>query len=332
MPAGAPVPSGVLEPGAHVTLVVPDEQRGLRLDQAIAALAPQHSRSQIQKLIKDGRVVVDGHVAARVSEPVSGGERVEMDVPAPVPAAPQPQALPIHVLYEDADVIVIDKPAGMVVHPAAGHADGTLVNALLHHVTDLSGIGGELRPGIVHRLDKGTSGVMVVAKHDRAHQELTRQFSDREVEKEYVALVWGVVQAGRRIEAAIGRDPRDRQRMSTRASRAREAVTRITRAEHLRGVTLAHVAIATGRTHQIRVHLQAIGHPVVGDSQYGGVRRHLPADLRVLGSLDRPFLHAARLVFAHPADGRRMAFEAPLAADLQHVLDVLRRRGRERHP
>ena len=160
----------------------------------------------------------------------------------------------------------------MVVHPAAGHSSGTLVNALLHHVDDLSGIGGELRPGIVHRLDKGTSGVMVVAKHDAAHEALARQFADREVEKEYVALVWGVVQAGRRIDLPIGRDPNDRQKMSARSRRARSAVTRITRAQHLQGVTLCQVAIATGRTHQIRVHLNAIGHPIVGDATYGGVR------------------------------------------------------------
>ena len=160
----------------------------------------------------------------------------------------------------------------MVVHPGAGHSGGTLVNALLHHVKDLSGMGGEVRPGIVHRLDRGTSGLMVVAKNDTAHQELSRQFSDREVEKEYVALVWGVVHAGRRIDEPIGRDPEDRQKMSTRARRARNAVTRVTFAHHFKGVSFCRVAIATGRTHQIRVHLSAIGHPIVGDSTYGGVQ------------------------------------------------------------
>jgi 23S rRNA pseudouridine1911/1915/1917 synthase len=211
----------------------------------------------------------------------------------------------------------------MVVHPAAGHPSGTLVNALLHHVQDLSGIGGEARPGIVHRLDRGTSGVMVVAKNDAAHQELARQFHDREVEKEYIALVWGVVQAGRRIDAAIGRDPANRQKMSARARHAREAVTRITRARHLRGVTLCHVAIHTGRTHQIRVHLSAIGHPIVGDSLYGGLRRRVAGDLRALQRLDRPFLHAARLAFKHPRDGRRMEFTAPLPDDLAGILEEL---------
>jgi 23S rRNA pseudouridine1911/1915/1917 synthase len=200
------------------------------------------------------------------------------------------------------------------------------VNALLHHVDDLSGIGGELRPGIVHRLDRGTSGVMVVAKRDAAHQELARQFHDREVEKEYVALVWGVVQAGRRIDAAIGRDPSDRQKMSTRARRARSAVTRVTKAEHLKGVSLLHVAIATGRTHQIRVHLSEIGHPIVGDPTYGGVHRHVANDIRPVQRLERPFLHAARIVFAHPSDGRRMEFSSPLPGDLQSVIDDIRDR------
>ncbi len=209
----------------------------------------------------------------------------------------------------------------MVVHPAAGHASGTLVNALLHHATDLSGIGGEKRPGIVHRLDRGTSGLMVVAKHDRAHEELSRQFRDREVEKEYYALVWGTVQAGRRIDAPIGRDPADRKKMSARARRSREAVTRITGAEHFgRVLTLVRVAIQTGRTHQIRVHLSAIGHPVVGDPLYGGVHRRVPGDLRAVTHLARPFLHAAR---------HRMEFTSELPDDLQRVLDDLRERDHD---
>ena len=182
---------------------------------------------------------------------------------------------------------------------------------------DLSGIGGEKRPGIVHRLDRGTSGLMVIAKNDAAHEELARQFHDREVEKEYVALVWGVVQAGRRIDAPIGRDPANRKKMSARARRSREAVTRIIRADHLNpALTLAQIAIHTGRTHQIRVHLSAIGHPMVGDSLYGGVHRRVPADMRAVMHLQRPFLHAARLVFKHPADGRRMEFTSELPDEL----------------
>jgi 23S rRNA pseudouridine1911/1915/1917 synthase len=269
-------------------------------------------------------VRVDGQVA-KSNQLVKAGQTVVLDIPEPIDPEPQAEALPLPVLYQDSDLIVVDKPAGMVVHPAAGHASGTLVNALLHHVDDLSGIGGEKRPGIVHRLDRGTSGLMVIAKNDRAHEELARQFHDREVEKEYVALVWGVVQAGRRIDAPIGRDPNNRKKMSARARRSREAVTRITRTEHVNpAVTLAQVAIHTGRTHQIRVHLSAIGHPVVGDPLYGGVRRHVPADVRAVMHLQRPFLHAAKLAFKHPADGRRMEFSSDLPQDLEDVLDALR--------
>jgi 23S rRNA pseudouridine1911/1915/1917 synthase len=302
---------------------VPAAQTGERLDQFLVGIVPDHSRSQIQRLIKEGLVHVEGR-PARPNTAVRSGDRILVDVPELKSATPASQPLPIDIVYEDGDLVVVNKAAGMVVHPAAGHADGTLVNALLHHIEDLSGIGGERRPGIVHRLDRGTSGLMVVAKNDATHAELTRQFHDREVEKEYLALVWGVVQAGRRIDVPIGRDPIHRQKMSARARRARSAVTRVTRAEHMRGVTLLQVAIATGRTHQIRVHLSAIGHPIVGDRLYGGTRRHLPGDLRALKHLERPFLHAARLVFKHPSDGRRMEFTSSLPDDLQTVLDELR--------
>ena len=307
-------------------ITVPDDSDGLRLDRFLVSVLPGQSRSQIQRLIKDGHVQVAGR-PAKANQPVKTGQLVAVALPEPEDATPAAEALPLPIVYQDGDLIVVDKPAGMVVHPAAGHASGTLVNALLHHVTDLSGIGGEKRPGIVHRLDRGTSGLMVVAKHDRAHEELARQFRDREVEKEYIALVWGEVQAGRRIDAPIGRDPGDRKKMSARARRSREAVTRITGAEHLgRALTLARVAIHTGRTHQIRVHLSAIGHPIVGDPLYGGVHRHVPGDLRAVTHLDRPFLHAGRLAFKHPADGRRMEFTSDLPEDLQQVLDALRER------
>jgi 23S rRNA pseudouridine1911/1915/1917 synthase len=309
---------------SHILDVDP-EHDGARLDNFLAALVPGQSRSQLQRLIKDGRVTGPTQ-ELRPSTAVRAGQRYSIDIPAPAPAAPEPEALPLRVVFDDPDVVVLDKPAGMVVHPAAGHSSGTLVNALLHHVKDLSGIGGELRPGIVHRLDRGTSGLMVVAKNDQAHQELARQFSDREVEKEYVALVWGVVQAGRRIDAAIGRDPKDRQKMSTRARRARSAVTRVTWARHYRGVSLLKVAIATGRTHQIRVHLSAIGHPIVGDPVYGGVHRRVPANLRAVTHLERPFLHSARLSFTHPRDGRRVDFDSPLPPDLEAVIDDIQER------
>jgi 23S rRNA pseudouridine1911/1915/1917 synthase len=305
-------------------LTVPEETAGQRLDRFLASVLGTHSRSQIQRLIEDGRVQVAGRTA-KSNQPVKAGQVVTLEVPEPVAAAVEAEDLPLGIIYEDRDLVVVDKPAGMVVHPAAGHAGGTLVNALLHHVRDLSGIGGEVRPGIVHRLDRGTSGLMVVAKHDASHDELARQFHDREVEKEYVALVWGTVQAGRRIDEPIGRDPADRKKMSARARRSRAAVTRIVGAEHFgRALTLARVAIHTGRTHQIRVHLSAIGHPVVGDSLYGGVRRRVPGDVRAIARLDRPFLHAARLAFKHPVDGRPLEFSSDLPADLQRVLDELR--------
>ena len=320
----------------HHTVTVTSDSEGIRLDRFLASVLPEHSRSQIQRLIKEGLIQVAGR-ETKANQPVKAGQAISIDVPEPVNPTPQPEALPLPILYQDEDVIVVDKPAGMVVHPAAGHASGTLVNALLHHVDDLSGIGGERRPGIVHRLDRGTSGLMVVAKHDKAHEELSRQFHDREVEKEYFALVWGEVQAGRRIDAPIGRDPSNRKKMSARslqrgtsggeparARRSREAVTRIIRAEKLRVLTLLQVAIHTGRTHQIRVHLSAIGHPIVGDPLYGGVHRRVPGDVRAVTHLERPFLHAARLVFKHPRDGRRMEFTSELPADLQRVLDELR--------
>lgn len=307
----------------RIELTIDAEQAGQRLDHVLVAQVAGQSRSQIQRLIRDGLVLVGGR-ASKPNYVTRAGDVVAVELPDPVPAAPQPEAIPVEVLYEDADIIVVNKPAGMVVHPAPGHAGGTLVNALLHHVDDLSGVGGELRPGIVHRLDRGTSGVMVVAKHDAAHQELSRQFHDREVEKEYVALVWGLVHQGKRIEDAIGRDPHDRQKMSNRSRRARTAVTRVTHAEFLNGVSYLHVAIATGRTHQIRVHLSGIGHPIVGDSTYGGIRRQMAAHLRPVLRLERPFLHARRLAFMHPTEaGRRMEFEAPLPDDLQGVLDDL---------
>ncbi|HEY1910083.1 MAG TPA: RluA family pseudouridine synthase [Vicinamibacterales bacterium] len=309
------------------TITVPDDSESVRLDRFLASMLPEHSRSQIQRLIKEGHVQVAAK-AAKANQSVKTGQSVTIDIPEPTEPIPQPEALPLPILYQDKDLIVVDKPAGMVVHPAAGHESGTLVNALLHHVDDLSGIGGEKRPGIVHRLDRGTSGLMVVAKNDAAHEELARQFHDREVEKEYLALVWGEVMAGRRIDAPIGRDPNDRKKMSAaslRVRRSRSAVTRIVRAEHFGpALTLVQVAIHTGRTHQIRVHLSTIGHPIVGDAVYGGVHRRVPGDLRALTHLERPFLHAAHLVFKHPEDGRTMDFTSALPADLQTVLDAVR--------
>jgi 23S rRNA pseudouridine1911/1915/1917 synthase len=258
---------------------------------------------------------------------VGAGLHVDVEIPPAEPAEPEPEPLPLTILYDDADIAIVDKPAGMVVHPAAGHRTGTLVNALLHHLGGLSGIGGVARPGIVHRLDRGTSGVMVVAKHDAAHQHLARQFHDRTVEKDYVALVWGALPPDQRLEQPIGRDRRHRQKMSSRSTRARTAVTNVTGVEPFRGVSLAHVRIGTGRTHQIRVHLSERGHPVVGDPVYGGVRAKVPSHLAAISGLDRPFLHAERLTITHPRTNVRMTFEAPLPPELAAVLAALRRSG-----
>ena len=298
--------------------------RGLRLDVFLARALPALSRSRIQQLIRSGHVTVDGR-SAKVSAALEPDVTVDVTIPATVAAAVAPESLPLEILHDDDDLVIVNKPWGMVVHPAAGHASGTLVNALLHHVRGLSGIGGAERPGIVHRLDRGTSGVMVVAKHDRAHRHLTAQFRDRAVAKEYIALVWGHPPSGLTMDRPIGRDPRHRRRMSSRARHGRAAVTRVTHVEPLADVSLVRVAIGTGRTHQIRVHLSEAGYPIVGDALYGGSRRRLPAALAAVSRLERPFLHAARLGFAHPTDGRPVTFEAPLAPDLGAVLDTLRR-------
>jgi 23S rRNA pseudouridine1911/1915/1917 synthase len=312
---------------APLEFEVPLEFDGQRLDRFLVSVLADQSRSQLQRLITEGHVAIATasglKKGAKSNLQLHEGDRIALDIPAPKPSEVTAEELPLDIVFQDADLAVINKPPGMVVHPAAGHDSGTLVHALLHHVTDLSGVGGELRPGIVHRLDRGTSGLMVVAKNDAAHQELSRQFHDREVEKEYIALVWGEVQAGRRIDAAIGRDPANRQKMSAKAKHARNAVTRITRAHHMPALTLCQVAIHTGRTHQIRVHLSAIGHPIVGDATYGGIRRRVAPDIKAVQRLTRPFLHAARLVFHHPHDGRRMEYIAPLPDDLMGVLEAL---------
>lgn len=299
------------------------DHAGERLDRFLTAQIPDFSRSQIQRLIENGHVTHSRHKKVKANNDIREGDVIGVDMPDLQPSSAQPEDLPLDILFNDADLVVVNKPAGMVVHPAAGSPSGTLVNALLHHVKDLSGIGGEARPGIVHRLDKGTSGVMVIAKNDDAHRELARQFHDREVEKEYVALAWGLVQQRKRINAAIGRDPKNRVKMSTRAGRARSAVTRVTWSRDLKGVTLLRVAIATGRTHQIRVHLSAIGHPIVGDALYGGVHRRVPHPLRAVTRLTRPFLHAERLAFTHPRTRERLEFTAPLPGDLESVVAEL---------
>jgi 23S rRNA pseudouridine1911/1915/1917 synthase len=303
------------------------EDAGARLDRWLAERLPDLSRARLQALIDEGRVLVDGR-PARPSARVKAGQRLSVDVPAPVEAVPRPQDIPIRVVHEDARLLVLDKPAGLAVHPGAGRAEGTLVNALLHHVKDLSGVGGVLRPGIVHRLDRGTSGLLVVAKDDSTHRALAAQFAARTVEKEYLALVLGVPSAREgRIAAAIGRHPTSRKRMAVRDLGGREALTTWRVEEALDGAALLRVRIHTGRTHQIRVHLASIGHPVAGDGEYGGTRTPPSKRARsreILAGLARPALHAARLTFTHPASGQRMTFESALPEDVRAVVEGLR--------
>ena len=307
--------------------VVPDTLGGQRLDRALGELFPEHSRSYLARLVDRGHVRLDTRQAIKPSQRVEPGQSIELDLPDAEPASAVSQDLPLHILHEDDDIVVLDKPAGLVVHPAAGHRDGTLVNALLFHVEGLSGIGGELRPGIVHRLDKDTSGVMIVAKHDLAHRKLTAGWNTDRVRKEYVALVYGTPspESGT-IDAPIGRDPRDRKRMAVVVG-GRDAVTEYEVVERLRGVSLVRCRLRTGRTHQIRVHLKSRGHPIVGDPVYSGPQWKGIPDRRLqrlLEAFPRQALHAARITFPHPRSGDVLTFEAPLAADFAALLDGLR--------
>ncbi len=291
------------------------ELSGSRLDSAVALRQPDLSRSRIRRLIEAGWITVSG-VRVKVAYRLRSGDRVEGRVPAPEPLELRPEPIPLDVVYQDASLIVVDKPAGMVVHPAAGRSSGTLVHALLHHCDDLSGIGGMLRPGIVHRLDKGTSGLLVVAKSDAAHRALSAQFKCHSVDREYLALVRGAPKREHgSVDAAIGRHPGDRKRFSTRARSGRRAVTHWSVEARFAELTLLRVRLETGRTHQIRVHLTSIGLPVVGDPVYGGGR----VISRALG-LERQALHAAVLGFDPPEAGARLRFESPLPADLRCVI------------
>jgi 23S rRNA pseudouridine1911/1915/1917 synthase len=300
---------------------------GVRLDRALAALLPGHSRSNLARLIDEGRVTVDGAAVTRSSVRLASGQRVVIEVPPPKPSATVSQDLPLEVLYEDADIAVIAKPAGLVVHPSAGHSDNTLVNALLFHVKDLSGVGGELRPGIVHRLDRETSGVMIVAKSDAAHRFLTEVWNTDRVRKEYLALVYGTPdpESGT-IDRPVGRDPKDRKRMAVVAG-GRKAMTDYRLLERMRGVSLLQCTLRTGRTHQIRVHLKSIGHPIVGDPTYSGPQWRGIPDKRlqkVLASFPRQALHAQRITLPHPTSGAQMTFEAPLPEDLRMLIEQVR--------
>lgn len=292
-----------------------------RLDRALALLAGV-PRSQVQRWL-DAGVVTCNAAPARASQRVESGDVVVAEPPEPVPLGLEPEAIPLAVLHEDAELLVLDKPAGLVVHPAPGHPRGTLVHALLHHCRDLAGIGGALRPGIVHRLDAGTSGVMVVAKTDRAHQALSLQFKDHSIERVYHAWVRGTPSAeSGRIERAIGRHPRDRKRMSvaTHAGRAARTAWRVLARFPASDAARLELRPETGRTHQLRVHLASQGLPILGDPVYGRARAGTPR------LLERPALHALVLGFVHPASGARLRFEAPPPAELAELDAALRQR------
>ncbi|HEY1908420.1 MAG TPA: RluA family pseudouridine synthase [Myxococcaceae bacterium] len=299
--------------------------RGERLDRAVATSLPELSRSRVQSLLEAGRILVDGR-SGRASQRLKGGESVEVSVPPPEPAVPEPEDLPLTILHQDRDLLVLDKPAGLVVHPAAGHARGTLVNALLHHVSGLSGVGGVLRPGIVHRLDKETSGCLVVAKNDAALQALQRAFQARTVEKTYLALVHGQPPDTGRLETLHARHPRDRKRFTGRAKTGKPAVTTWRVRTRLHGTALLEVGLETGRTHQIRVHLSEMGHPLLGDTLYGGTRKGDARVKAVQTRLGRQALHAWQLAFPHPRTGKTVRCEAPLPADLRSAIEALERR------
>ncbi len=289
------------------------EAGGERLDVFIARRMPELTRSRAQRLIDDGCVRVSGE-RARAALRLSPGQRVVVDVPAAIPMSAEPEAIVLDVIYEDADLLIVNKPPAMTVHPAPAHPASTLVNAVLAHCRDLSGIGGVLRPGIVHRLDRDTSGVIVVAKNDAAHHALARQLKDRRVEKTYLALVEGTPSPAEGvIDAPVARDPRRRERMAV-IEGGREAVTAYRVIERMPGVSLIEARPRTGRTHQIRVHLAAIGHPIAGDRVYG----------RGSALVGRQFLHAARIAFTHPRTGERVEFDAPLPEDLRVALERAR--------
>lgn len=321
------------EAARRLEVTVPDEKSGARLDRALADLLPELSRARIQRLIAGGRVSVPDTPEPRPSLPVQAGWRIVVEVPfeeTPAAEQPRPQAIELDILYEDDDLVIVNKPAGLVVHAGAGSHDTTLVNALLHRYGDtLSHSGGEERPGIVHRLDKGTSGVIAVARNDAAHAALASQFAARTVRKEYIAVVYGCPsQAHGEIDLALGRDRNDRTKISANTDRPRDARSRWELSEDLSGFALMKVFPETGRMHQVRAHLFALHHPCVGDDKYAGAQwkgAHDAAARNAARDFPRPALHAHRLELDHPRSGERMAFTAPLPADLQELIAALRR-------
>jgi 23S rRNA pseudouridine1911/1915/1917 synthase len=329
------------DPDTRLDVVLPPELAGERLDRALAQALPDLSRTRIQALIRAGKVELSGAVATDLGAKIAGGEQAAVLIPPPEPAQPSAENIPLHVVYEDDELIVIDKPAGLVVHPGAGNWTGTLVNALLAHCAgSLSGIGGVERPGIVHRLDKDTTGLLVAAKTDRAHRALAEQFADHgrtgALERAYMAFVWGSPLRGNgTVEAPIDRDPRNREKMRVCPPEyGREAITHWQRLRVFGPmaaplVSLVRCELETGRTHQIRVHMAHIGHPVLGDPVYGAgfktKARHLPEEARIcLDGLGRQALHAAHLAFEHPATGELMSFDSDLPPDLARLAEALK--------
>ncbi len=318
------------EPALPRTMTFPvgPEQARMRLDVFLAGADPAFSRAQIQAAIDEGHVSVSGK-APKASLHLKAGDLVSLYLEPAIEATAVPEDIPLNIIYEDATLLVINKPAGMVVHPAPGNPDGTLVNALLFHCQDLSGIGGVLRPGIVHRLDKETSGLLVVAKSDEAHRHLSAQFEKHEVHKRYLALAWGDMK-GEQGESLlpVGRHPKDRKKMSTKSPRGKDAQTLWRAGERFGVATLLEVTIKTGRTHQIRVHLAERGHPVVGDAVYGSASRMQvvknPALRAALKAFSRHALHAAELSFVHPQSGERLSFFAPLPPDMEGLIACFR--------
>ena len=303
-----------------------------RIDRALAERLPL-SRSRIRRLIDEGRVSVDGVTVRKGSDSLAEGARVRVVVPPKLEPSFAGEAIPVEILYEDDDCMVVDKPAGLVVHPAPGHPSGTLVNALVHLRPQLAGVGSERKAGIVHRLDRDTSGCLLVAKHDQAHAALSRQFAERRVEKRYWAWVWGHLREREgEIDRPIGRSPHDRQRMSSRTRRGRRAITRWRVLERYPVADWVELAPETGRTHQIRVHLAEAGHSVIGDSRYGGGPSrargfHGPQQQfagRVAALARRQALHARALAFDQPTTGRRVHVESPLPEDVRRLREALR--------
>ncbi len=307
----------------RIELILPEQAAGMRLDRALADALPDLSRARLQALLADGRVTRDGTVTKDASARAKPGQALVIDIPAPEAAVPEPQDIPLTILFEDADMLVIDKPAGLVVHPGAGNPDRTLVNALLAHCSDLSGIGGVKRPGIVHRLDKDTSGLMVAAKTDRAHASLAAQLASRTLSRIYNAVVWGRPSpSAARIEGNIGRDPGDRKRMALLKSGGRSAVTHYRTLKLFKGAALVECRLETGRTHQIRVHMAAKGYPLIGDPLYGSRRKQKGVPAAAL-NFPRQALHASEIRFVHPVTAQEMCYDSPLPPDLATLIAEL---------